>query len=575
MKIIDISKKINQNEKKIKELGFNDEEIDFLRKRVSRNKNGFIFDFKEFDTNKIIQNNYFVFEEKKELNINIDENEKNNNLFIEGDNLEALIALKATNLKVDVIYVDPPYNTKNKDFIYSDDYSNDPKPLKSEDPHKHSKWLSFMKKRLNLARKILNEEGIIFVSIDDHEQAYLKIIMDDIFGEENFVSNLHWVRNPGGESDNKYVAKTYDFILFYAKNKSKFKIKKLEEEIPIMKYKIDVKNKFYWKKGSMLEKGGSEDDLKSRPSMGQIIYYKKNKDLIFSEDYDSKKFKNSEHKENITIENKIYSFNSKLINEGYFPIIPRFTKNTYGRWRMTTNSIKDLYKENLLIFSRKKIKDIDYYSKSAVFKELKNDFIYQIHQKEVYPYNERKAPLPKDWIDFTNNVKGTLQFKKIFPEDEKNFKNPKPSDLIKYLINFHNNKNAVVLDFFAGTGTTGQAVMELNNEDQGKRRFILVNNNENVEFSKEFLEKNPNLGIARQYSWERIFRVINGEGSKREKIDWFFSPEKKFFSSEKLRYFLVKKIHKINGQFEEINSLKKIYKNEFMIEDFSIEDLER
>lgn len=184
-----------------------------------------------------------------------------------------------------------------------------------------------MKRRLELAKELLAEDGVIFISIDDNEQAYLKILMDQIFGEDNFISNLYWIRNPGGQSDNKHIAKTYEFVLIYAKNKDLFEIKDLEKEYDILDYKYDDANKSFWKKGSMLEKSGSNDRLIDRPNLGYVVYYNpKLKKIQIEYNYNKSNINNL-----TTIKDKIYKFNEKLLEQDYIPIIPRFTKNTYGR----------------------------------------------------------------------------------------------------------------------------------------------------------------------------------------------------------------------------------------------------
>ena len=133
-----------------------------------------------------------------------------NHIIIEGDNLEALSTLAYTHArKIDVIYIDPPYNTGNKDFIYNDSY------VDSEDSYRHSKWLSFMSKRLRIAKKLLSDRGVIFISIDDNEQANLKLLCDEIFNGFTFISSIIWRKQGGGKSDSKYIANNTEYILCY------------------------------------------------------------------------------------------------------------------------------------------------------------------------------------------------------------------------------------------------------------------------------------------------------------------------------------------------------------------------
>ena len=419
--------------------------------------------------------NWKTLKPLRDKSLNFDEAQ---NVIIEGDNLEALkILQKAYFNRVDVIYIDPPYNT-GSDFVYDDDYSQsvqdykkinnlvDEEDLKTTTNQKttgrfHTNWLNMIYPRLVLARSLLKDDGVIFISIDDNEQARLKLICDEIFGEDNFISTLIWLRNPGGESDNSHIANTKDFILMYSKNANKFQINELKKEKNILDFKIE--NNEIWKKGSMLEKSGENDRLIDRKNLGYVIYYhEKNKKVLISHDY-----KKELIHENLNINEKIYNFDQNLLFEGFVPIIPRSIKNTYGCWRIGEKKFFELYNEGKILFEKQKDNSI------KVFEKIQ----YIIEN----PYALQK---PKDFISFTTNSKGTNEMKKLFFVNP--FTKPKPSDLISYLVNFHKNKNALVLDFFAGSGTTAQAVMELNQEDDGKRQYILVQLPEKLENDSEF-----------------------------------------------------------------------------------------
>ena len=400
------------------------------------------------------------------------------NVIVEGDNLQVLKLLtKAYFNQVDVIYIDPPYNTGN-DFVYNDDFKQDSyeykiannliddQGLKTTTNQKtegrfHTNWLNMIYPRLELARKLLKDDGVIFISIDDNEQARLKLICDEIFGEQNFISTLIWIRNPGGESDNSYIANTKDFILVYAKQIGNFKINEIKSEKNILDF-ITSENGI-WKKGSMLEKSGENDRLIDRKNLGYVVYYnEESKSVVVSHDYDK-----SLVDINLSKETKIYNFNSNLISQGFIPIIPRIIKNTYGRWRISDKKFLELFAEDSLIFDKRKDGSF------KIFEKIK----YTIEN----PYTLQK---PKDIISFTTNSKGTNEMKKLFSLNP--FSKPKPCDLISYLINLNSNKNALVLDFFAGSGTTAQAVMALNQEDSGTRRYILVQLPEPIANNPEF-----------------------------------------------------------------------------------------
>ena len=203
--------------KQLKDINLDVNEINYLKNKILNDKLGLVLNFEEKD--EYLDNHYFGLEEVKELHIN--PKEKNNHLLVEGDNYYALRALQVSGIKVDVIYIDPPYNTGAKPedggFVYNDNF------VDKDDEFKHSKWLSFMKKRLTLAKELLKDEGIIYISIDDNEQAYLKVLMDEIFGEDNFISNLviELTKTQGmkvGAAKKGSVVKGYENILMYAKN---------------------------------------------------------------------------------------------------------------------------------------------------------------------------------------------------------------------------------------------------------------------------------------------------------------------------------------------------------------------
>lgn len=424
-------------------------------------------------------------------------------MLIEGDNYYALKALQISGIKVDVIYIDPPYNTGNKDFVYEDHY------VDKEDKFKHSKWLTFMKNRLILAKELLADDGVIFISIDDNEQAYLKVLMDEIFGEENFSNQINWISNKKGRQiSNNLFAKTYEYILVYSNN-------------------INLNSQF------KINREFAENNMPS-------IYIPKNTELITDE---TSEFiiQNELHNTNINYFNErtrpnlffpIYTNGEEISLEyqnGFTKLLPPKNSNgTYAVWRWSKEKIEkdknDLY--------------------------IKSDGItYSIFTKK-----RNIEYLIKDIILSPN-----ITTKSASSELEKisiNFDYSKPSKLLKLLF-LNTNKNSIVLDFFAGSGTTGQAVMELNEEDGGNRRFILCTNNEN--------------NIARDVCRERLYRIINGVGSKNEQIDWKYSSDEPFLKNNSVKYLKVKPIHKINGEYEEINDMKELYQKEFR-KNLSIKD---
>jgi adenine-specific DNA-methyltransferase len=192
--------------RKIREL---EEELNHLK---TSKKYGIVFEEKREDFEERARNALPVLKEVENMRIGSNA-EGPTNIVIEGDNYHALSCLRHTHKgKVDVIYIDPPYNTGNKDFIYNDRY------VDKEDTYRHSKWLSFMKKRLVLAQELLSESGVIFISIDDNDQAQLKMLCDEVFGEGNFVANITWARKRGKDNSAKYLSRNHEFGLIYSKS---------------------------------------------------------------------------------------------------------------------------------------------------------------------------------------------------------------------------------------------------------------------------------------------------------------------------------------------------------------------
>jgi adenine-specific DNA-methyltransferase len=379
---------------------------------------------------------------------------EDDHVLIEGDNLTALTMLHATHKgKVNVIYIDPPYNTGNKDFVYNDRF------VDPEDSYQHSKWLSFMRPRLVLARELLTSDGVIFVSIDDHEQAYLRVLMDEVFGERNKVNDFIWMNNlKGRQLSNGGAATTYEHILCYAKKPGtkKFSLNAsyASNLMPLVyskqKYRILKDEEGEYALKNELFNTNSKFNEQSSPSMVFNIHYNGH-DVKFS------------------------SIDSDIVYDGYTTIHPHVNsdgEHRYHAWR----------------WSKKKIvKDL----KDLIF--IKDGDKYKIYTK-VRSFNETSM---KDVISniSTGNIDSILGKHK--------FQNPKPVSLIKLLIDVSTSQSSLVLDFFAGSGTTGQAVAELNKEDGGHRKCILVTNN--------FEQDGAENGIARSVTAVRLRRVLTGE----------------------------------------------------------------
>lgn len=355
------------------------------------------------------------------------------NFLLEGDNLHSLRLLEKTHCgKIDVIYIDPPYNTKNKDFIYDDVF------IDGTDGYRHSKWISFMAERLSIAEKLLSDKGCIFISIDDNEQAALKMLCDEIFGEDKFVAHIPW-RKRTAKSDVPFgISQDCESILCYANSEFRAAVKGKER-------------KYY-----------ETDDFPGKPWR----FHDLTKQTTVEERPNS----------NFTI------VNPKTGEE--YPV------NPLRSWAITYETFEYYYKENRIIFPG----DYDFLNISKpVLRYWKDDDVEKAGSD--FGLVAASTYLPSEVVGMTQD--GTKEITALF--GSKKFSFPKPVGLIKYLIEIATvrNPDALVLDFFAGSGTTAQAVLELNQADKGKRKFILCTNNEN--------------GICENITYPRIKTVITGK----------------------------------------------------------------
>lgn len=429
-----------------------------IEKDIKGKKYGLVFEEHREAIDEILEQNTPVLTEEKDLFI---DNGGQMNFLIEGDNLAALQLLEKTHKgKIDLIYIDPPYNTKRKDFVYDDAL------VDKTDLFRHSKWLSFMKQRLCCSALLLKNDGVIMISIDDRELFNLKVFCDDVFGEQNFVSCISWQSNPGGDKSD-HIEGTLQYILIYAKDINSISDFGRYEQLESTEYKLkDYLG--YYKKGGQLEKWGNDDTTHTHPNLAYSIYYNpQTGDVKHLFDYNKKEI-NADR----TLCIKYDEPNEKLISDGYVCIRPRITNaGENGRWRLEP---KTFYKRLA--------------NNGFIFESTKNG--YKIYEKERMA--ESHFVKAKNFIPATVAKQESKELLSIF--GSKVFDYPKPLSLMTYLVGAIPLKNISVLDFFAGSGTTGHAVMKLNAEDGGKRKFILCTNNEN--------------NICRDVTYERIKRVI-------------------------------------------------------------------
>jgi len=401
------------------------------------------------------------------------------NLIIHGDNLEALKALMPYYQgQIKCIYIDPPYNTGNESWIYNDKV-NSPKIKKwlgkvvgseSEDLCRHDKWLCMMYPRLKLLKNLLSIEGFIFVSIDDNEVYNLRLLLNDIFGADNFLAILPTIMNLKGNQDQFGFAGTHEYTLVFANDKTKCKLGEFrinDEDLEIWEEdEISL-----YKKGAPLKATGSEASREDRPKMFYpILYNKSSKEITTINEEEYQKIYNSS-KETF---NDVYLNKLKKEYElrGYIFVLPKIG-DRLGRWRWgwATNLKEKLSKEVIVVIND----EVSFYKK-------------QRPQLGDLPTKKPKSIFYKPEYSSGN---GTAQVRELF--GKKIFDNPKPLELIKDIIEIGTGKNDLVLDSFAGSGTTGHAVLDLNKEDGGNRKFILI----------ELEDK-----VAKDITSERVKRAI-------------------------------------------------------------------
>ncbi|PSM51760.1 type III restriction/modification system, modification subunit [Campylobacter blaseri] len=381
-----------------------------------------------------------------------EENKNSQNLLIKGDNLEVLKHLSnAYYEKIKMIYIDPPYNTGGDGFVYEDDRKFTVSDLValagiSKDKAKqileftksksnsHSAWLTFMYPRLYIAKTLLRDDGVIFVSIDDNEVAQLRLIMDEIFGEENFVSTINIYSNPRGRQSSKNIAETHEYILVYSKTqKIQLKGENLTKD-QINEYNKQDENGFYREIGLRLR--GGRATAEESPSLHFPIFVDPTDNSIH-------------------LDNK----------EKFIKIIPKFSNGILGTWRWSKDKI---IKDKKLLIARK------------VKREGKLE--YDIFEKN-YLFKNKTRKIKSTWMEKEINYdRASNEQKDIL--GNKFFDYAKPLFLLKKITQISTANNDIILDFFAGSATTGHAIMQLNAQDGGDRKFILVQLPEKIDEKK-------------------------------------------------------------------------------------------
>lgn len=401
------------------------------------------------------------------------------NLYIEGDNLEVLKLLQESYLgKVKMIYIDPPYNTGN-DFIYNDDFKmsgeeysdqigefddDGNRMFKNTDSNGrfHSDWCSMIYPRLMLARNLLSDDGVIFISIDDNEVDNLKKICDEIFGIGNFLGVLVQLKG-NAQNDAINIQKNHEYILVYSKTKIYLNNKEIsllssysqtEKEVF-----IDEKGRYFYK-GSGIVTGGDGGTLNKRKKLGYTIYYNpKTFDKIGVIDYDISLAEISND------ENEVYKDRQDLISKGYIKIRPPKKNTLLGCWTWSIDKFNK-EKDNILITQSGSVYQKIFVEKECVKKKNNKLYIELVGRTK----NTRSI------LEFSTSV-GTTTLNSLL--GSKFFDNPKNNFMIQYLLNLIDDREFIVLDFFSGSATTAHVVIAQNFQDVydgklGKRKFIMV-----------------------------------------------------------------------------------------------------
>ena len=383
------------------------------------------------------------------------------NMIIHGDNLEALKSLLPQyEGRIKCIYIDPPYNTGNEKWVYNDNV-NDPKIKKwlgevvgqeGEDLSRHDKWLCMMYPRLKLLHRLMAKDGVIFISIDDNELYNLKMICDEIFGIRNYISSIAVINNLKGRSDDKYIATAHENLLIYHKGYYITNGVEMPEEYND-EYKLNDDKGRYRLQG--LRKRGSGARREDRPNMFYPFYYNEINNVLSVD---------------------------PIVNA--IEIYPHLSDGSDGRWRWGIDTARERITE-------------------LTAQKVRGRGEYDVFQKDYLPQNGSKRVKPKSFWSGTefSAETGTLEVKGILGKGV--FDTPKPTGLLECILQQSSDNNSIILDSFAGSGTTAHAVLNMNKQDGGNRKFILI----------------EMMDYADSITAERVKRVINGYGEGKKAVE--------------------------------------------------------
>ncbi len=446
------------------------------------------FKGKTFVQNHHLAVKYHQLVPKKELSLT-DKISLHDNLIIQGDNLKALKALLPTySGKIKCIYIDPPYNTGNENWIYNDNV-NSPmikewlgKVVDKEDLTRHDKWLCMMMPRLKLLRELLSEDGAIFISCDDNENGHLRLLLDELFGENNFVANITVKANPRGRQSDNDIATLHDTLFCYSKNYPFLELNGL----PLTKEDIDEfdqqneDGKFWRELG--LRQRGSASLREERPEMYFPFF-------VNPEDCSVSLSKTKKHSDEV---------------------YPKKSDGRDGRWMWgfdkTRNELERVYARLI-----KKRNEYDIFIKDYLDRD-----------------DSQRTKKPRSiWLDKDVNTEaGGKLLKQILPDAR--FPYPKPVGLLKRLFQIATCENSIVLDSFSGSGTTAHAVLELNKEDGGNRKFILV---EQEDYANTITAERVRRVVNNLYHQENNRKVHKEKTAKNAKENFYSAPFAKDLAS--------------------------------------------
>lgn len=497
-----------------------------LTTQINGQKYGLVFEEHREKIDETLENNLPVLTEEKDLFVG---NGGEMNFLLEGDNLASLQLLEKTHKgKIDVIYIDPPYNTGNKDFIYDDDF------VDTEDTFRHSKWCSFISKRLEIAKNLLSQNGFIAISIDDNEYSAMKILCDEIFGSDNYLSTFHIQVRYAEKSINeeKPFKPLMEYVVFYAKNSLLFSPNrdKVEYGLESFCFKITELNK------------------------GERFFVKDQEVIVFKKgDWKIEKIAgNIDGLKETWITGSIYTTMS------YGKVF-----QTVVEPRIEIDGLGCLYK---VLGRGEDGLGYRYYTGPAKANATKGKMFSAIPLDKRKIFESGNAPIRE--LPILTTYDFSPDFGNIRHEGGVPFgSGKKPVKMLKQFINYHKGKDITILDFFAGSGSTGHATLALNSEDGGKRKFILCTNNEN--------------GICRDITYQRLKTVITGErkdGSKYSdglpgslkyfKVDFVPVAEKEYYEyADKLLLHVRELVELENAvDFEHNNSVAIVLTEDEMTE---------